>query len=55
MSNFADRLESPKIDRGNAALLTTGVLCATLIGLVGGFFPALRAARLPVAEALRET
>jgi putative ABC transport system permease protein len=35
-------------------LLAQGVLYATLIGLVGGFFPALRAARLPVAQALRE-
>lgn len=36
------------------SLLGQGVLYATLIGLVGGLFPALRAARLPVAEALRE-
>lgn len=36
------------------ALLGQGVLYATLIGLVGGLFPALRAAKLPVAEALRE-
>jgi putative ABC transport system permease protein len=31
-----------------------GVICATLIGLVGGLLPALRAARLPIAAALRE-
>lgn len=36
------------------ALLGQGMVYATIIGLVGGFFPALRAARLPVAEALRE-
>lgn len=36
-------------------LLVQGIIAAVLIGLVGGFFPALRAARLPVATALRET
>jgi putative ABC transport system permease protein len=35
------------------ALIVTGITWACLIGLLGGFFPALRAARLPVAEALR--
>jgi putative ABC transport system permease protein len=35
------------------ALITTGIVWACIIGLLGGFFPALRAARLPVAEALR--
>lgn len=35
------------------ALLVTGIVWACLIGLLGGFFPALRAARVPVAEALR--
>jgi putative ABC transport system permease protein len=34
-------------------LIMTGIVWACLIGLLGGFFPALRAARLPVAEALR--
>jgi putative ABC transport system permease protein len=34
-------------------LITTGIIWACIIGLLGGFFPALRAARLPVAEALR--
>lgn len=38
----------------NAALLTQGIVFALIIGLVGGFFPALRAARTPVAHALRE-
>lgn len=36
-------------------LLVQGIVAAVIIGLVGGFFPALRAARLPVATALRET
>jgi putative ABC transport system permease protein len=34
-------------------LIVTGILWACIIGLLGGFFPALRAARIPVAEALR--
>jgi putative ABC transport system permease protein len=34
-------------------LLIEGVLWACAIGVLGGLFPALRAARLPVAEALR--
>lgn len=35
-------------------LLLQGVIFATAIGFIGGFFPAIRAARLPVATALRE-
>ena len=35
-------------------LLVQGILWATGIGLIGGLFPALRAARLPIASALRE-
>lgn len=35
-------------------LLVQGLLAALIIGVVGGFFPAIRAARLPVAAALRE-
>ncbi|HEX5399366.1 MAG TPA: ABC transporter permease [Verrucomicrobiae bacterium] len=35
-------------------LLVEGAVVAALIGLVGGLFPALRAARLPIASALRE-
>lgn len=35
-------------------LLWQGLIAALIIGLVGGFFPAIRAARLPVAQALRE-
>jgi putative ABC transport system permease protein len=34
-------------------LIVTGIVWACIIGLLGGLFPALRAARLPVAEALR--
>jgi putative ABC transport system permease protein len=35
-------------------LLIQGIVWATLIGMIGGLFPALRAARLPIAAALRE-
>jgi putative ABC transport system permease protein len=35
-------------------LLVRGILFAAVIGLVGGLLPAIRAARLPVAAALRE-
>ncbi len=35
-------------------LLLQGIIFATVIGFIGGFFPAIRAARLPVATALRE-
>jgi putative ABC transport system permease protein len=35
------------------ALIVTGILWACAIGILGGLFPALRAARLPVAQALR--
>jgi putative ABC transport system permease protein len=36
-------------------LLVRGVVYAAAIGLVGGLFPAIRAARLPIAAALRES
>jgi putative ABC transport system permease protein len=35
-------------------LLLRGILWAAVIGLVGGLFPAIRAARLPISAALRE-
>jgi putative ABC transport system permease protein len=35
-------------------LLIRGIVWATVIGLIGGLFPAVRAARLPIAAALRE-
>jgi putative ABC transport system permease protein len=35
-------------------LLVRGVIFALVMGVFGGFFPAVRAARLPVATALRE-
>jgi putative ABC transport system permease protein len=36
------------------ALLWTGLKWALVIGFVGGLFPALRAARMPVTSGLRE-
>ncbi len=36
------------------ALLKQGVIFAAVIGFIGGLFPAIRAARLPVATALRD-
>jgi len=35
------------------ALLLLGVVLACAVGLIGGLLPAVRAARLPVATALR--
>ena len=39
----------------SAPLIALGVVSACAIGIVGGFFPALRASRVPVAQALRGT
>jgi putative ABC transport system permease protein len=36
------------------ALLMQGMLYALIMGLLGGIFPAIRAARLPISRALRE-
>lgn len=36
-------------------LLVRGIVWALVMGFVGGFFPALRAARMPIATALRES
>ncbi|MGA9855677.1 MAG: ABC transporter permease [Gammaproteobacteria bacterium] len=36
-------------------LIAGGMVFALIMGFVGGLFPAIRAARLPVAKALRET
>jgi putative ABC transport system permease protein len=37
------------------SLMATGLIWACAIGVLGGLFPALRSARVPVAEALRAT
>jgi putative ABC transport system permease protein len=36
------------------SLILIGVLWAVIISFLGGLFPALRASRLPVVEALHE-
>jgi putative ABC transport system permease protein len=36
-------------------LLVYAIGWVAMIGLLGGFFPAIRAARMPIATALRET
>jgi putative ABC transport system permease protein len=38
-----------------SSLILTGLIWACSIGILGGLFPAVRSARLPVAEALRAT
>jgi putative ABC transport system permease protein len=40
--------------RVTPTLFLTGLVYALAIGLVGGLFPAIRAARLPISKALRE-
>ena len=40
--------------RVTPALLGQGLLCAVAMGLLGGILPAIRAARLPIVNALRE-
>jgi putative ABC transport system permease protein len=40
--------------RVTPGLLLQGMTWAAVIGLIGGLFPAIRAARLPIATALRE-
>ena len=37
------------------ALLVQAIIWAAALGLIGGFFPAIRAARLPIASGLRES
>jgi putative ABC transport system permease protein len=36
-------------------LVVAGIVIALVMGLIGGMFPAIRAARLPISKALRET
>ncbi len=40
--------------RVSPTLLVQGLVCAVTMGLIGGLFPAVRAARLPIVTALRE-
>ena len=41
--------------RVSPALLMQAILWAAMIGVLGGLFPAIRAGRIPIAAALRET
>ncbi len=41
--------------RVSPVLLGQAILFATAIGILGGLFPAIRAARLPIAAGLRES
>lgn len=41
--------------RVTPSLLVMAILFATVIGFIGGLFPAIRAARLPIATGLRES
>ena len=52
-SPAAARCSSPPHSRFTPALVQQGLVIAVLIGMVGGFLPALRAARQPVTTALR--
>jgi putative ABC transport system permease protein len=38
----------------DAPLLLRGIVWAVVIGFIGGLFPAIRAVRMPVANALGE-
>ena len=40
--------------RVTPTLLVTGLVYALAMGFIGGLFPAIRAARLPIPTALRE-
>ena len=49
-SNFTQIVFPISVD---ARVLVTGLIWAAVVGLVGGIFPAIRAARIPVAAALQ--
>jgi len=52
--NFASFSQVTFAFEVTAGLLVLGIIFALFIGLIGGLFPAVRAARQPVANALRE-
>ena len=53
-TNFSSFSEVAFKFRITPMLLIEGLLFAALMGAAGGLLPALRAARIPVARALRE-
>ncbi len=52
--NFASFSQVTFAFEVTTGLLVLGIVFALVIGLIGGLFPAIRAARLPIANALRE-
>ena len=52
-TNWASFSEIAFAFRVTPRLLLTGIIFAVVMGVVGGFFPARRASRLPVVQALR--
>ena len=54
-ANWATFSEITFAFRFGPSVLLRGVLMALTMGLVGGLFPALRAVRMPIISALRET
>lgn len=52
-TNFASFSEIAFAFRVTPALLLDGIIFAVVMGLAGGFFPARRASKLPVIQALR--
>jgi len=52
-TNWASFSEIAFAFRVSPALLLAGLIFAVAMGVVGGFFPAWRAARLPVVQAMR--
>jgi putative ABC transport system permease protein len=54
MTNFSSFSEVAFTFRITPALPAGGLVCAVLMGAAGGLLPALRAARIPIARALRE-
>jgi len=53
-TNFSSFTEVAFKFRITPLLLAGGIVFSAVMGLVGGFLPALRAARIPIARALRE-
>jgi putative ABC transport system permease protein len=52
-TNWASFSEIAFSFRVTPVLLLSGMIFAVLMGVIGGFFPARRAAKLPVIQALR--
>jgi putative ABC transport system permease protein len=52
-TNWASFSEIAFAFRVTPTLLLSGVVFAVVMGVVGGFFPARRASKLPVIQALR--